>query len=969
MSPAGGRPRWRKETTTTTQVPLFAATKWQAQAADVQKVSSTSTDAGAKTKAKGKLVQADLRRVVLQWKLQAIVNERLFTKEVQTIPSQFTTFQEYGQSFLPALREEIRAQLASGLQTIGKAPYRRIVIGKVDESTQPLHFGFALDNTEKSSVTEAELFKGSDVVLLSPVRVDTLQDLLSQRVDFCLALARRYTVDNGDVSLSATAFLSDSSSVYHLLTANKNTRVYLTYIASLTTALRAHDALTADVKLDSVLERDILCSEGLKKTNALQQPSAKAVMKTNIQALCTRISHPNMSATLSPSTSLETNVSVLCARSRLNLSQSDVVRRCALDRASDKRGVRLVQGPPGTGKTSTLVAMISALAGMSDTRALVCAPTNVAVQVVAMRFIEQLSGDGESDTTTHGLRLADVGLVGSEERIDAKGPLGSVYLPARAKRLKEALVVGWTKAVRDLLLLLEAPAKAYADHVKQSKSSSDAKLVQGALKQQAFFVREIRSRADTAFFVGTTFANELPHRASIINTDVQSELKKQGATSSSSKATNNDVVLLPEAMRVSIEGVLPFISTLIALPKTQLTKHFVHDWCMQAHQCKGSNATLWRRMQDAKVSLQAATAASSSSSSSSQLTAVSKQLLRLDKRSLEQLIASWVTVLFSTVGSAGGAVLAKHGGLFDTVLVDEAAQLVEAETAIVMVRPGVRRLWLVGDTKQLPATVISRLAESVINQVDVKDRGYGRSLFQRLQSNGLEPQLLDTQYRMHPAISAWPRAQFYDGRVVDGPNVKQNNNVNDPLLGPHGPYAVFDVGNSCEERNENGSSFNVVEVKGPLEIGLISPYQAQVSKLQAEVDALRPSWPYSAEGKPLFEVSVRTVDGFQGSERDIILFSAVRSNRHRQLGFVKDPRRLNVAITRGKRATWIVGNADTLRGDKTWKSLLDNASKRGVLVSVSEDAALKEARQRARKQHYIRAAQLQRMQAHKRNSS
>ncbi|CAM6047710.1 unnamed protein product [Sphagnum compactum] len=302
---------------------------------------------------------------------------------------------------------------------------------------------------------------------------------------------------------------------------------------------------------------------------------------------------------------------------------------------------------------------------------------------------------------------------------------------------------------------------------------------------------------------------------------------------------------------------------------------------------------------------------------------------------LSSLCLSNARLVFSTVSSAGGPVI--EGTAFEFAIVDEASQLVEAETCILTGMASLKQLLLVGDQMQLPAIVISQMT---------KRCGYGSSLFDRLQASQHPCRhLLNVQYRMHPSISAFPNYQFYGGLVQDGANVLEasyGSSAYQVASNLFGTSAFLDVQHGYEVR-ENKSWRNYAEVnliclliarllqtcaanKIPhISVGVITPYSGQVESLKAGVKMLNSS----------MKIEVNTVDGFQGNEKDVILFSAVRSNTEGQIGFLDDFRRLNVAITRGRKCVWVVGNSKTLsKGGGVWKQLIQHARHRGCFHTV-----------------------------------
>ncbi|KAF5843656.1 AAA domain-containing protein [Dunaliella salina] len=269
----------------------------------------------------------------------------------------------------------------------------------------------------------------------------------------------------------------------------------------------------------------------------------------------------------------------------------------------------------------------------------------------------------------------------------------------------------------------------------------------------------------------------------------------------------------------------------------------------------------------------------------------------------------------------------------------------------------VESLLLVGDPQQLPPTVRSRSAEQL---------GLGTSLFLRLQTMGMKPMLLDTQYRMHPLICAFPSKVFYQGLLKSHPTPQDRPMLPGfPWPNPKVPVCFIPVTGSLEERTSNADDVSghslrnrseaqqvltIVQQllagrglpRGLEDIGIISPYQGQVWHLQQVLGPLSSSGRFgkgrgssrdgaadgiltedAATGSSMASLlEIKSVDGFQGREKEVIVFSTVRSNATGSVGFLSDYRRLNVAITRAKRGLIVVGNPDTLKSDSTWNAWL-----------------------------------------------
>ena len=298
-----------------------------------------------------------------------------------------------------------------------------------------------------------------------------------------------------------------------------------------------------------------------------------------------------------------------------------------------------------------------------------------------------------------------------------------------------------------------------------------------------------------------------------------------------------------------------------------------------------------------------------------------KEVRRIERQMRDDILDR-AQVLCCTCIGVGHQLL--DGRKFTRVLLDEATQATEPASLVPLVR-GARQIVLVGAHRQLPPTVISRRAEN---------GGLRRSLFERLVAMGIEPMLLDTQYRMHPAISDFPNRTFYEGRLVDGITAADRPNPagllwNDwevpmAFLPVNGDELLSPDGASKENPAEAGWVAKILEnllQAGDLEetdIGIITPYAGQVR-------AIRDALPERNDS-----VEVHTVDGYQGREKEVIIFSCVRSNSDGIVGFLSDARRLNVALTRAKRGLIVIGDPDTLRNDETWASWLDYIRSRNL---------------------------------------
>ncbi|ETB61228.1 hypothetical protein YYC_01167 [Plasmodium yoelii 17X] len=361
-------------------------------------------------------------------------------------------------------------------------------------------------------------------------------------------------------------------------------------------------------------------------------------------------------------------------------------------------------------------------------------------------------------------------------------------------------------------------------------------------------------------------------------------------------------------------------------------------------------------------------------------------------------------VIFSTLSGSASPILENIE--FEYLIIDEACQCVEL-SCLIPFRLKVKSIIMVGDPKQLPATVFSE---------DCKRYGYSRSLFERLLLCKIPSVLLNVQYRMRPEICYFPNKYFYNGLIKNDESL-----MNKPLFYLHylnilGCYKFINI-QGIESITHHKSYINyaeayfifrlIVHIQNMMEnkdnaspiprcyklsinfnlkdIGIICPYQSQVHLIRKLFENNFPDNEYP---------EVSTVDAFQGREKNIIIFSCVRSylqameylknsnenntykntkNKYfdtknlddedsddlhkikwtnnnstnnknsfktiqkcgNNIGFLKDERRLNVALTRAKDSLWIIGDKTNLQKNSTWDSLIKNAIARNCYVDLN----------------------------------
>ena len=294
-------------------------------------------------------------------------------------------------------------------------------------------------------------------------------------------------------------------------------------------------------------------------------------------------------------------------------------------------------------------------------------------------------------------------------------------------------------------------------------------------------------------------------------------------------------------------------------------------------------------------------------------------------------------VIASTLVGSANRLL--HGMRFTSLFIDEAAQALEAACWIPMRR--VSRVILAGDHCQLPPTIKSLAA---------MHGGLDKTLMQRIAENHPEVvTLLRVQYRMNEQIMRFSSDWFYGGKVESAPSVRHRGILDydnpivwidskDTLPSPADENTEPETVSNRYHEEFIGESFGRINkpeaeltlatlqelfdkigrariLEERIDVGIISPYRAQVQYLRQLIRRREYYKPYRSL------ISVNTVDGFQGQERDIIIISLVRSNEQGQIGFLRDLRRMNVAITRARMKLIIIGDVETLTKHKFYKRL------------------------------------------------
>lgn len=312
-----------------------------------------------------------------------------------------------------------------------------------------------------------------------------------------------------------------------------------------------------------------------------------------------------------------------------------------------------------------------------------------------------------------------------------------------------------------------------------------------------------------------------------------------------------------------------------------------------------------------------------------------------DARKIEERIAREIIedadVVLTTNASAGLEVV--DYGSYDVAVIDEATQATIPSVLIPINRA--KRFVLAGDHKQLPPTILSE-----------KAKGLSNTLFEGLiERYPQKSEMLTVQYRMNERLMEFPSREFYDGKITAAPEVKRITLSDlgikcpdfgepwDEVLKPGNVLVFIDTSKSENrfERQRRGSESR----ENPLEAELVKGVVEKLIEL-----GVRPEWigvitPYDDQRDLISSllpegIEVKTVDGYQGREKEVIVLSFVRSNKRGEIGFLKDLRRLNVSLTRAKRKLILIGDSSTLSSHPTYKRLVEFVGERETVVNAEK---------------------------------
>ena len=557
----------------------------------------------------------------------------------------------------------------------------------------------------------------------------------------------------------------------------------------------------------------------------------------------------------------------------------------AVRKALSSNELFLIQGPPGTGKTSVIAEIaLQILKADPDARILLASQSNIAVDH-ALSQIAEASCDSPPEMVR----------VGREERIAAGGQNWTLQARARSWRNE---VLSRLQPVHDGLLQEEREARAA---VRESATSTDIEF-------------------EDSESIDALIAEAKAAEALVMEYQTEYASLDEDADDSVRYAATEMVQLAREELAENIAAL-----------KRRLGESPAMDWD-DGRESAALAGVLGR--------IEAARAGGAGASDPLQA-----QLARI--QSIRRVLADWTKVVGrgedfeDLIGKSArivGATCLFSANLFkenrwwetrasqttfDWAIVDEAGRATVPEILVPIVRAD--RAILVGDERQLPPMVDDELVTGAPQSED--DVALETSLFQILaeRTAGESREYISglrTQYRMHPAIGNLISSVFYDGELENGLAGRDRQ-----ISGWMGAPAVWLSTSSRPRRQESGvdsSYVNREEVEviqellhrldaklgnraGRPSVGVIAGYSAQVETLRTQVD------PDNERKWRNISIEIATVDAFQGRECDVVIYSTVRSNRQGRIGFLRDTRRINVALSRARDLLVIVGDAAFMR--------------------------------------------------------
>ncbi|WOL07356.1 hypothetical protein Cni_G16096 [Canna indica] len=841
-------------------------------------------------------------RHIFSWSISDILNNNIFKDKVKKIPDTFDTVENYFESFTYPLVEEMRAEMCSNLEAISHAPFVEIKSLKCTKPKELIYRIAIMPPFRSSGSGDNEIYspRKGDILMLLHSRPSDVSDLIQDQQSHRLCEVFKDEFDGlppYNYVIMASGEINISKDTRK---GRANSRLLANFQMSTITYNRIFKALSIGLArggnlgvIQKVLRPDSMDTEG---NVFISSDLVGSIHDVDIRTHLSKLD--------------------------LNESQTNAILNCISARqCRHKKLINLIWGPPGTGKTKMITGLVWLLDQLGC-RTLICAPTNAAVREVVSRLLKLL----KEFSAISPCRMGDVVLLGNEKWLKVTDDLQDVFLDYRAKKLVEcfALLTGWKHCLSSVLEFFIDGVSIYKQDLHYKKILREEKGRDWANKAEdadideesfvSFAKREFSSLVKKFTTCFGTLHRHLPRDAfsddnckKIYNLIDSLECFKNLLSKEEGFSNLEEIFVSPyqDAMSLAETSFEQCNSS------TEFNLRHTRAYCCQM-----------LKMLEKSLNI----------------TSLSGKL------SIEDFCLQTANLIFCTASTSAKLYRLEVKRPFELVVIDEAAQLKESESLVPMQISFIDHAVLIGDERQLPALVKSKVSENAM---------FGRSLFERLCSLGHRKHLLNIQYRMHPSISLFPNANFYENKILNGSNVTGKNHRRKYLPGPmYGPYSFINIKHGYESFDNIGRSRkNDIEVtvvmhilsslvtstnrtRQRLSVGIICPYTAQVLAIQDSLGKLH-------RRNSNMKVKVSSVDGFQGSEEDVIILCTVRSNAGGLIGFLSNCNRTNVSLTRARYCLWILGNAPTLiSSGSIWARLVSDAKARNCFFDATEDRGI-----------------------------
>ncbi|MED6147955.1 hypothetical protein PIB30_048705 [Stylosanthes scabra] len=646
--------------------------------------SSTSTEKNLK--------HQSLVNIVFSWTLEDVLNQKLYKNQVQKIPLTFSSTEQYLNSFTLPLVEETHSDLCSGVEGVSQAPFCVMTIQRSEDFRPPKSLFYKMRvnkiTEEVQNVGKYEPESG-DIVAFTDVRPRGIHDLIRPKMQYHIAyICGSKDEFTDEIEVLSSKFLDmDSGFTRNIY---KTQKLYVVYLLNMTTNIRIWEALAPGSNMNII-----------KKVLQPLEPNS------DIEEVC-QICFSGENKTQSPAQRLAQSI---IRAQNLNDSQRDSVLSCvAMSECHHNHNVKLIWGPPGTGKTKTVACLLYSLL-QSKVSTLTCAPTNTAVLTVASR-LHSLVKQPKFDT----YGLGNIVLFGNKNRmkVDNFPGLEDVFLEYRVKDLLKCFMplTGWKHHLELTIKLLNNPKEQYDSYRPELNDKGDVMSLEEFAKKSnsnvdraySSYQRRVKSNNLLTFeqFVEKKF------NGIVESYNLYVEDKKMNAAGMTMeqfvKQRFNYIggklkwfmkalyTHLPTSMIsfIVVKEMFTALDLLKSLEISLRNAKFKEDfhWCEDGKRLRSILSSLSR-----SISLPNITS----------------------EYVISMFCIQKACLVFCTASSSSKLATQDEGGkMFRFVVIDEAAQLKECESAIPLQLPGLQHAVLIGDERQLPALVKSKVDSEIL---------------------------------------------------------------------------------------------------------------------------------------------------------------------------------------------------------------------------------------------------------------